>query len=400
LHDSVSDIGLKVVRKIRTNFKSISIHLITWVVILLVNFSFLKNYVINFDMTFHVLIWIVYIVLFYINYSFLIPVFLLRKQILGYIAGSLILLSGAYLINQAIARNQFITVFKQNGGTQEIIGRGHGEFRPMPPDFKGTPPEFDRELMKRPDLEMKLRQNKPMEHGRDFGKMLFPLSGLFLLYFASISIKVLMKFREDEKKKDDLMKERITTELLYLKQQINPHFLFNTLNNLYSLSIKNPELTTEAILKVSSILRYTLYKSDNSMALLSEAVEIINAYIDIQKMRSKNNLPIKYSLTGDASTYKIEPFILLPIIENAFKYGMADINESFINIDITIKSDKLKFTVENKKSLIAEPDPQHSSIGLKNIKRRLDLVYPDSHEFRIEDNDKTFTVFLELPLKT
>jgi LytS/YehU family sensor histidine kinase len=79
---------------------------------------------------------------------------------------------------------------------------------------------------------------------------------------------------------------------------------------------------------------------------------------------------------------------------------MADINESFINIDITIKSDKLKFTVENKKSLIAEPDPQHSGIGLKNIKRRLDLVYPDSHEFRIEDNDKTFTVFLELPLKT
>ena len=88
------------------------------------------------------------------------------------------------------------------------------------------------------------------------------------------------------------MKERISTELIYLKQQINPHFLFNLLNNLYALSIKNPELTTEAILKVSSILRYTLYKSDNSLALLREEIEIINAYIDIQKMRSKNNLPI------------------------------------------------------------------------------------------------------------
>jgi two-component system, LytTR family, sensor kinase len=400
LKDSVSVIGSKVAYKIRTNLKSISIHLITWLVILLVNFTFLKNYLVNFDLTFHILIWIVYIAIFYINYSFLIPVFLLRKQILAYIAGSLILLSGAYLINQSIARNQFITVFKQNGGTQGMNGHGPGEFRPMPPDFKGTPPEFDRELLKRPDLEMRLRQNKPMEHGRDFGKMLFPLSGLLLLYFASISIKVLIKFREDEKKKDDLMKERITTELLYLKQQINPHFLFNTLNNLYSLSIKNPALTTEAILKVSSILRYTLYKSDNSMALLSEAIEIINAYIDIQKMRSKNNLSIKYSLAGDVDTYRIEPFILLPIIENAFKYGMADINESFINIDITIKTDKLKFTVENKKIFISEPDPQHSGIGLKNIKRRLDLVYPDCHEFRIEDNDQTFTVFLELPLKT
>jgi two-component system LytT family sensor kinase len=400
LRDSISVIGLKVLRKINSNFKSISIHLVTWLVILLVNFSFLKNYVINFDLTFHVLIWIVYIALFYINYSFLIPVFLLRKQILSYIAGSLILLSGAYLINQSIARNQFITVFKQNGGTQGMNGPGPGEFRRMPPDFKGTPPEFDRELLKRPDLEMRLRQNKPMEHGRDFGKMLFPLSGLLLLYFASISIKVLIKFRADEKKKDDLMKERITTELLYLKHQINPHFLFNTLNNLYSLSIKNPELTTEAILKVSSILRYTLYKPDNSMALLSEAVDIINAYIDIQKMRSKNNLPIHYNLTGEVNSYKIEPFILLPIIENAFKYGMADINESFINIDITIISDKLKFTVENTKSFISEPDPQHSGIGLKNIKRRLDLVYPDCHQFRIENNEKTFTVFLELPLKT
>jgi LytS/YehU family sensor histidine kinase len=176
--------------------------------------------------------------------------------------------------------------------------------------------------------------------------------------------------------------------------------IFNTLNNLYSLSIKNPELTTEAILKVSSILRYTLYKSDNSMALLSEAIEIINAYIDIQRMRSKNILPITYNLTGDVKDYKIEPFILLPIIENAFKYGMADINESFINIQITINSGKLKFSVENRKSFLTEPDPENSGIGLKNIKRRLDLVYPDCHVFRIENKEEAFSVYLELPLKT
>jgi LytS/YehU family sensor histidine kinase len=117
-------------------------------------------------------------------------------------------------------------------------------------------------------------------------------------------------------------------------------------------------------------------------------------------MRSKNNLPIIYNLTGEVNNYKIEPFILLPIVENAFKHGMADIDESFININITIKSDKLKFIVENKKSLISEPNPEHSGIGLKNIKRRLDLVYPDCHEFRIEDDDKTFSVYLELPLTT
>jgi two-component system, LytTR family, sensor kinase len=362
----------------------------------MINFVFLKNYAINFDLTFHILIWVVYISLFYINYSFLIPVFLLRKRILAFIAGSLILLSGAYLINKTIARNQFIMVFKQNGGTQgnELFGP-----KPMPPDFKRPPPEFDRELLKRPDLEMMLRKNQPMGHGPDFGKKLFPLTGLLLLYFASISTKVFLRLRDDEKKRDDIVKERISTELIYLKQQINPHFLFNTLNNLYSLSIKNPELTPEAILKVSSILRYAIYKPDNSMALLSEAIEVIEAYIDIQKMRSKNNLPITFNLNGDLKDYKIEPFILLPLVENAFKYGMADIKKSFINIQITISSDKLKFIVENRKSFLTEADPEHSGIGLKNIKRRLDLVYPDCHEFRIEDKDETFTVFLELPLK-
>ncbi len=385
---------------IRTNFKTISIHLTIWLVILLINFSFLKNYVIHFDLTFHILIWIVYIVLFYINYSFLIPVFLLRKKIIAFIAGSMILLSGAFFLNQAIARNQFITVFKQNGGMPGQGGFPHEEFKPMPPGFKGPPPQFDRELLKRPDLEMMLKNNKPMGHRPDFGKFLFPLSGLLLLYFASISVKVFLRFRDDEKKRDDITKERIATELLYLKQQINPHFLFNTLNNLYALSVTNPDITPGAILKVSSILRYTLYKSDNSLALLSDEIEILNAYIDIQRMRSKNHLPINYSLSGEVNQYKIEPFILLPLIENAFKYGMANINESFINIEITINSDKLKFSVENKKSSLSEPDPEHSGIGLKNIKRRLDLVYPDCHEFRIDNLNETFAVTVELPLKT
>jgi two-component system, LytTR family, sensor kinase len=395
----ISNILSFAVQKIRNNGKTISIHLIIWMLILMINFVFLKNYAINFDLTFHILIWLVYISLFYINYSFLIPAFLLRKKIFAFTAGSLILLSGAYLINQAIARNQFITVFKQNGGTQGNDLFGPDKFKPLPPDLKRPPPEFDRELLKRPDLEMMLRKNKPMGHGPDFGNKLFPLTGLLLLYFASISAKVFMRLRDDERKRDEIIKERISTELIYLKQQINPHFLFNTLNNLYALSIKNPELTPEAILKVSSILRYAIYKPDNSMALLSEAIEIINAYIDIQKMRSKNNLPITYTLNGDLKDYKIEPFILLPLVENAFKYGMADIKKSFINIQITISSDKLKFIVENRKSLLAEADPEHSGIGLKNIKRRLDLVYPDCHEFRIEDKEETFSVFLELPLK-
>ena len=391
---------LFLIQRIKKNIKSISIHVLTWLLILLINYIFLKNYIINFDLTFHILIWAIYISLFYICYSFLIPIFLFRKKVLGFVAGSLILISASYLINQTIARNQFITVFKQMGETPGPNLFGPNQSEPLPPDPMRPPfPKFDREVIRRPDLEMMLHNKLPMGRGPGFDRKLFSLSGLLLVYFATISIKVLLKFRDDEKKKEEIMKERISSELIYLKQQVNPHFLFNTLNNIYSLSIKNPDITPSAILKVSSILRYTLYKSDNSLALLRDEIEIMNAYIDFQKMRFKNNLPVTYDVSGPIDDYKIEPFILLPLIENAFKYGMVNINDSFINIQITIKSDKLKFLISNKKSYTIGTDLEHSGIGLKNIKRRLDLVYPDCHEFKIADEDDIFSVFLELPLR-
>lgn len=388
------------IQSIRINIKSISIHVLTWLLILLINYIFLKNYVINFDLTFHILIWAVYISLFYICYCFLIPIFLFRKKVLGFVAGSLILISASYLINQTIARNQFITVFKQIGETLGPNPFDPNQSKPIPPGPMRPPfPEFDREVFRRPDLEMMLKNKLRMGRGPGFDRKLFSLSGLLLVYFASISIKVLLKFRDDEKKKEEIMKERISSELIYLKQQVNPHFLFNTLNNIYSLSIKNPDITPSAILKVSSILRYTLYKSDNSLALLRDEIEIMNTYIDFQKMRFKNNLPITYDVSGSIDDYKIEPFILLPLIENAFKYGMVKINDSFINIQITIKSDKLKFLISNKKSYTNGTGLEHSGIGLKNIKRRLDLVYPDCHEFKITDENDIFSIFLELPLR-
>jgi sensor histidine kinase YesM len=342
----------------------------------------------------------VYISLFYISYSFLIPIFLFRKKILPFVAGSIIIITASYFINQTIARNQFITVFKQMEGTSIQNSFGHDPFNHVDPgSMKKPPAEFDREMLRRPEFEKMLRNRRQPFGGPGFDRKLFPLYGLLLVYFASISSKFLLKFREDEEKKEGIMKERISTELLYLKQQINPHFLFNTLNNIYALSIKNPEITPDAILKVSSILRYTLYKSDNLLALLKDEIEIIDAYIDFQKMRSKNILPITYSISGSTDDKKIEPFILLPLIENAFKYGMANLNDSFIIIRITINSDKLEFFISNKKSFLNESDSEYSGIGLKNIKRRLDLVYPDCHELKIIDEDDVFSVYLNLPLR-
>ena len=391
---------MALIQKIREDYKSITIHIFTWLMLLMINYIFLKNFVVNFDFTFNILIWSLYISVFYICYSILIPLFLFRKKVLGFLAGSLILISASYLINQTIAQNQFITVFKQMDKAPGPNPFGPDQYQPVPPGQMRPPfPRFNREVLRRPDLEMMLHDKRPMGRGPFLDRKVFSLSGLLLVYFAAISIKVLLKFRDDEKKKEEIMKERISSELIYLKQQVNPHFLFNTLNNIYSLSIKNPEIMPSAILKISSILRYTLNKSDNSLASLRDEIEIMNAYIDFQKMRFKNNLPLIYKVSGSIDDYKIEPFILLPLIENAFKYGMVNIKDSFINIEITIKSEKLKFLISNKKSFTHESKLEHSGIGLNNIKRRLDLIYPDCHKLLIEDNDNIFSVCLELPLK-
>jgi two-component system LytT family sensor kinase len=382
--------------KIGNNFKSITIHVLTWVLILLINYIFLKNYVIFFDLKFHILTWIVYICLFYICFSFLIPVFLLRKRTAAFLIGSILTIAVSYTIDLSLARNQSFTVFR------EMRGSPYGNFVPpfgrlqdsmKPPQLPMR--EFDRQDIKKPELERMLDARRPPRQG----PQLLPLYGLLLVYFSSISIKVLLKFKDDETKEEFIHKERISTELSYLKQQVNPHFLFNTLNNIYSLSIKNPALTPEAILKVSSILRYTLYKSDQTLALLKEEIEIINAYLELQNMRFKDKLPLKYSIEGEVGEYKVEPFIMLPLVENAIKFGMSGINDSFINISITIKSGTIKFFISNKINLI-ESDTEHSGIGIKNIKRRLDLVYPDSHKFEITDEAGIFSVLLELPLST
>jgi two-component system, LytTR family, sensor kinase len=385
---------------IKKNYKSASIHLIIWTLILLTNFVFLKNYLVIFDLKFHILTWVLYIVLFYITYLFLVPGFLLNKRILSFIFLSLVFLGGAYFIHKHIFESQFITVFRHNNMMpMPPPGQHQGQNQPMRPGFGEEPPSVDRELMQRPEFDRMLEKGKPFGGRPDFGRKLFPVTGLLLVFFASISAKVYLRLRNDEQKREELEKERIATELGYLKQQVNPHFLFNTLNNLYALSIKNPDITPDALLKVSSILRYTLYKTDNSPALLRDEIEIMNAFIDFQKMRSKNSLPVEYDVTGEVGNHTIEPFVLLPLVENAFKYGMADIKNSFIRIQLTINPGRLEFYVENKKNHLAVSDPEHSGIGLKNIQRRLNLVYPDNHLFRIDDKDETFSVLVELPVE-
>ncbi|MBI9036824.1 MAG: histidine kinase [Bacteroidales bacterium] len=198
-----------------------------------------------------------------------------------------------------------------------------------------------------------------------------------------------------------LQKEKINTELKALKAQINPHFLFNSLNNIYSLSLKQSTLTPEIILKLSSIMRYMLYETTEQFVLLNKELNIISDYVELQRIRSDGKAKIELLIKGDASDYKIAPLLFIPFIENAFKHGIkASLGESFVKINIEISEDKISFLSENNKGEIDETEAgDYKGIGLENVKKRLELIYKDNYSLDVYDKYENFIVKLDLNLK-
>lgn len=221
-----------------------------------------------------------------------------------------------------------------------------------------------------------------------------------------IVITTLLKFSkswfqltENQRFIDQLEREKSNAELNALKLQINPHFLFNSLNNLYSLALDKDERIPELILKLSQGMRYMLYESNDHFVPLKKEIEYLKNYLELQRLRTHNRAKIDFSIDGNLEKIKIPPMIFIPFVENGFKHGIkGDIDNSFINIQLKIDGKKLIFKTQNNKGEIDEVEPQEfRGFGLKNVKRRLELLYPKNHELTIDDGEKTFTVELIIP---
>ncbi|MEL6535701.1 MAG: histidine kinase [Bacteroidota bacterium] len=188
------------------------------------------------------------------------------------------------------------------------------------------------------------------------------------------------------------------SELRFLKMQINPHFLFNSLNNIYALSVTNSDKTQEGIHTLSLMLRYVLYDCEQPKIPISKEVEYIRHFIDLYKLKSSEEYNIEFVETVASTTIMIAPMLLVPFIENAFKHsGIEKRGESFVSIRLQAKANKVELFVKN--SLPSQPlntDP-HRGIGLQNVKKRLALLYPDKHQLEIEKSD-TFSVKLIMNL--
>jgi two-component system LytT family sensor kinase len=213
-------------------------------------------------------------------------------------------------------------------------------------------------------------------------------------------LRLIQKWKDDEKRKTEIEKEKISTELTFLKQQVNPHFLFNALNNIYSLTLNTSEDASYAILKLSSILRYMLYETENNQVSLRDELNIVWDFIELQKIRLTDKVKVTYDLKGETGNLKIAPLLLIPLVENAFKHGIDNMNESFIEILINIQSGQLELKARNRIVRINTGLKNENGIGIKNIRRRLDIIYPGKHSLTTEIKNDVFLVKLNIDLTT
>ena len=195
-------------------------------------------------------------------------------------------------------------------------------------------------------------------------------------------------------------KEKLDTELTALKGQIDPHFFFNSLNNLYSLALDQDKRTADGILKLSQNMRYILYDCRADRVPLEKEIEHIQNYLELQRLRLKPDANIHLSLEGEFSDTQVAPLLFIPFIENGFKHGLRGGDQNaYINISFQLVNHSLIFKTENNKAEKDEwLDQEHKGIGIMNTRRRLELLYPEKHELQIIDGVKHFSVMLKLEL--
>jgi len=222
-----------------------------------------------------------------------------------------------------------------------------------------------------------------------------------LKYTVIISIyAMLIRFSIDwfdsQKYKDELIKERQAGEIALLRSQVNPHFLFNTLNNIYSLVYSKSDEAPGAVMKLSSIMRYMLYDSNIDFVPVIKEIEYLNSFIELQQLRIPQKGFVELKVTGSMENQKIAPMILIPFVENAFKHGDKN-HEPGIIINLVLEPGKLVFSVENYvKSINHLSNDESGGFGLQNIKRRLGLLYPEKHELKISLNGEKHKVELSI----
>lgn len=224
----------------------------------------------------------------------------------------------------------------------------------------------------------------------------------FIPFVFTVAVSAAYKAITDKNRADIWIREKqsehLQTELSFLRSQINPHFLFNVLNNIVALVRMKSSDLEPTVMKLSSLLQYMLYETDDEKVVIKSEVEYLQAYIDLQKQRYGDELDLKVKFAIQENWHTIEPMLLIPFVENAFKHGGALQNPE-IDITLSVDDNKLHFVVKNRFEDSNTAKDKTSGIGLANVKRRLELLYPGKHDLTINKKGDWFIVSLELILK-
>lgn len=221
---------------------------------------------------------------------------------------------------------------------------------------------------------------------------------LFFVVFIAIAIKFYKRWNEKDFQEQKVQKEKVEAELQMLKTQINPHFLFNTLNSIYVLALKQSEQTANTVMKLSDILDYILYRINTPKIAISNEIKIIEDYVELEKIRFSNRVDLDFNTDLQSKDIQIPPMLIIPFIENAFKHGVAkSIGKSWIKISIKETNGALHILVANSKTQNKLKD-KTGGIGLENVKKRLNLLYDSKYQLDISEKQMQYLVSLSIPI--
>lgn len=222
----------------------------------------------------------------------------------------------------------------------------------------------------------------------------------YVLAFVGSALFEVSRFANQKIKETMLLRsEKLETEMKLLKSQINPHFLFNALNNVYSLSYLKPEKTPENLLKLSEMLRYMLYECDVDKVPLSKEIGYLENYIHMNLLKDSRGMNVKVNLDKNGGHLLVAPLLLIPFVENAFKHSkVEDLENGWITIDLKTAGQKILFEVENSVSNTTYTKDKVGGIGLTNVKRQLALLYPKKHQLTINHSEEKYSIHLEIEL--
>jgi two-component system, LytTR family, sensor kinase len=358
------------------NFIKVLLHLLAWTILVALPLYFIERWKVGKDF-----IWLYYIntfisgIIFYVNYLIIVPKFFFGKKKYRYYISVLILIACFYFVSDI--SNKLVFKYSSDSAQPEQIERQPGEpGRMIPPGG--------------------VSMTRPGPPFRGMHLYNYGFTSLFLIFF-SLGLRVLERNSEIEELQKETEKEKLNSELAFLKSQISPHFFFNTLNNIYSLISINQEDSQKAVLKLSKLMRYLLYESEQGNTRLSNEIDFMNNYIDLMKLRVNDKIKLMISFPKKYEDRNIPPLLFIPFIENAFKHGISYREKSFIDINMIVTAESITFRCVN--SLIRtkeEASSGHAGIGLENVGKRLNLLFADRHELKIDKSENAFEVLLTI----